>query len=365
MNKIEESLGVGVCGCGKISKIYLENMTRRFSNLHVISCCAGHLEHAKRRAIEFNIEATTYDAMLRDERIQLVVILTPVPTHADLIRKALLAGKHVYSEKAICLNVEEAKDLQKMARERGLYLCVAPDTFLGEALQTARKTIDTGKIGKVTGFSISANRNQDILGAMFSFLNLPGGGIDLDYGIYYITALVSLLGPIAEVTAIEDNPKPRRKNPIPQSSEFGREYNSPNVSRVAAILKTKSGIPGTIFLNSESIITDLAHFYIYGTEGVLTLCDANRFGGIVRRITMGSDYNRLQEENIDLGLPFEDNARGVGTSEEASAILSEEKSRMDCAMAIHVLDILKTMEESNRIGKTLIVSTNCERPKAL
>ena len=80
---------------------------------------------------------------------------------------------------------------------------------------------------------------------------------------------------------------------------------------------------------------------------------------------MGSDYNRLQEENIDLGLPFEDNARGVGTSEEASAILSEEKSRMDCAMAIHVLDILKTMEESNRIGKTLIVSTNCERPKAL
>ncbi len=322
-NQEEEKLGVGVCGCGAISRIYLQNMTHRFSNLAVVSCCARHLEHAQKRAEEFGIEAMTYEEMLQDERISLIVILTPAPTHAALIRQALLAGKHVYTEKAICLDVGEAK------------------------------------------FSVSANRNQDILGALFSFQNLPGGGIDLDYGVYYLTALVSLLGPIKEVSAMEDNPKLVRKNPIPQSPDFGREYASPNVSRVSALLKTKSGIPGTLLLDSESILTDLARFYIYGTEGVLTLCDANGFGGTVRLTAMGPDYRKVQEEDLDLGLPYADNARGIGPSEEAAAILAGRKSRTDCSMAIHVLDVLKTMERSSRMGKTLPVETACERPEML
>jgi predicted dehydrogenase len=365
MKNQEEKLGVGVCGCGAISRIYLQNMTHRFSNLAVVSCCARHLEHAQKRAEEFGIEAMTYEEMLQDERISLIVILTPAPTHAALIRQALLAGKHVYTEKAICLDVGEAKALQALAEEKNLYLSSAPDTFLGEALQTARRAIDAGRIGQVTGFSVSANRNQDLLGALFSFQNLPGGGIDLDYGVYYLTALVSLLGPIKEVSAMEDNPKPVRKNPIPQSPDFGREYASPNVSRVSALLKTKSGIPGTLLLDSESILTDLARFYIYGTEGVLTLCDANGFGGTVRLTAMGPDYRKVQEEDLDLGLPYADNARGIGPSEEAAAILAGRKSRTDCSMAIHVLDVLKTMERSSRTGKTLPVETACERPEML
>ncbi|MDD6692742.1 MAG: Gfo/Idh/MocA family oxidoreductase, partial [Lachnospiraceae bacterium] len=66
-NQEEEKLGVGVCGCGAISRIYLQNMIHRFSNLAVVSCCARHLEHAQKRAEEFGIEAMTYEEMLQDE----------------------------------------------------------------------------------------------------------------------------------------------------------------------------------------------------------------------------------------------------------------------------------------------------------
>ena len=98
---------------------------------------------------------------------------------------------------------------------------------------------------------------------------------------------------------------------------------------------------------------------------MLTLCDANGFGGTVRLTAMGPNYRKVQEEDLDLGLPYADNARGIGPSEEAAAILAGRKSRTDCSMAIHVLDVLKTMERSSRMGKTLPVETACERPEML
>lgn len=88
-----------VVGCGAISDIYLTNMTERFDNLEVVACCANHIEHAQKKAKQYGIEARTYEEILSDPSIELVVILTPAPTHEGLIRQALQAGKHVYTEK--------------------------------------------------------------------------------------------------------------------------------------------------------------------------------------------------------------------------------------------------------------------------
>ena len=130
-----------VVGCGAISDIYLTNMTERFDNLEVVACCANHFEHAQKKAEQYGIEARTYEEILSDPSIELVVILTPAPTHEGLIRQALQAGKHVYTEKTMTLSTESAGELIALAKEKGLYLGAAPDTFLGAALQTARKAM--------------------------------------------------------------------------------------------------------------------------------------------------------------------------------------------------------------------------------
>lgn len=116
--------------------------------------------------------------------------------HYELIKKALLAGKHVYTEKTMTDEVNKAKELVELAEEKGLYLGSAPDTFLGAALQTARRAIDDGILGEIHSFAISANRNNDLLLSVFSFLRQPGGGILYDYGVYYLTALTSLFGSV-------------------------------------------------------------------------------------------------------------------------------------------------------------------------
>ena len=95
MNTGRKIMNVAVVGCGAISDIYLENMIYRFDNLNVIACCANHLEHAKEKAEKYGILACTYEEILADPSIDMVVILTPAPTHEVLIRQALEVGKHV------------------------------------------------------------------------------------------------------------------------------------------------------------------------------------------------------------------------------------------------------------------------------
>ena len=92
----------------------------------------------------------TLDQLLRDPEIELVVNLTPPAVHFSVIEQALLAGKHVYTEKVIAPSCQEAARLAELARSRNLVLCAAPDTFLGDALQAARRTVDSGLLGTIT-----------------------------------------------------------------------------------------------------------------------------------------------------------------------------------------------------------------------
>ena len=133
---MQQTMKTAVVGCGAISDIYLQNMINRFQNIEVVACCAKHFENAKKKAEKYGIKACTYEEILQNTSIEMVVVLTPASTHYELIKQALMAGKHVYTEKTMTVTLEEAKELISLANEKGLYLGSAPDTFLGAALQT-------------------------------------------------------------------------------------------------------------------------------------------------------------------------------------------------------------------------------------
>lgn len=355
-----------VVGSGAISDIYLTNMTQRFPILEVSAICANHLEHAQQKAEKYGIRACTYEEILKDPSIELIVNLTPAPAHYEIIRRALLAGKHVYTEKTMTVELAHAKELLKLAEEKGLYLCSAPDTFLGAALQTARKAIDEGMIGEVTSFVVYANRDLNLLTCISSFLRMPGGGICFDYGVYYLTALVSLLGPVEKVAAITRNPYPLRENFVPGSPDYGQLMNYDNESQVSATLQLESGITGTFHLNGDSNLQDETGFMILGTKGILKLSNPNEFGGEIQFIPNSYDHGNIKAVQIlENVFDYADNSRGIGPAEMAQAIRQGKRARTDKALGYHVMDVICCIMESSEKESFVKVTSTCERPEPM
>lgn len=355
-----KKMRVGIVGCGMISETYLKNITTQFSNLEVVACCDAQMEKAQKRAEQFGIEARTNEEILSDPTIEMVVILTPAPTHYELIKQGLLAGKHVYTEKTMTIDLEQAKELVALAKEKGLYLGAAPDTFLGAAIQKARELIDSGAIGEVTSFLVYSNRCLDLLTCFYPFLRLPGGGICYDFGVYHLTALVSLLGPMAKISAVVENKKPLRFNTQFNTPDYGKPYHYDNEAQVTAILQTESGITGSFSINGESIVDDLTAFRIYGTKGVLQLPDPNFFGGEVKLIYGENDVRVVEND-----LPYQGNDRGLGPSEMTNAIWEGRPNRASKEQAIHVLDIIECMMKSSECGAFVDITTTCKQPDPL
>ena len=362
-------LNVGVIGAGAISEIYLENMTSMFSNIRPISICANHFEHAKNRAEQFNIKACTLEEMLNDPEIDLCVVLTPVDKHYSIIKRVLLAGKHAYTEKTISESTVQAIELCNIADKNGLYLGSAPDTFLGASVQTARKAIEDGLIGKINSFSISINRSNDFLAAVFPFLRLPGSGALRDYMVYYLTALISVLGPAKTASAFVRTICTERLNTIPDTRNYREVIKTPNESVVTAMLSLENGITGTIHLNQETILYDLAQFYIFGKDGVLCLGNPNLFGGEVKLLKDPSGLRKELQiapvaQILDPVNIYSSNSRGLGVSEMADSIIKGRKNRATKELALHVLDIMESMEKSSEEGKVCEVKTSCFPPPA-
>lgn len=355
-------LKTAVIGCGAISDIYLENMTRRFSTLDVVCCCANHRENAEKKAAKYGLRAASTEEVLSDPEIELVVVLTPAPAHYDLVKQALQAGKHVYTEKPIATELWQAQELLTLAKEKGLRLGSAPETFLGSGIQTARKALDAGKIGEVTSFHVVANRDLSVLAGLFKFLRQPGGGICYDYGVYYLTALCALLGPMDKVFAHVSNRARVRRNVIPDSPEFGKDYIYDNESQVHAVLTTRSGVTGTFSLNGDSAAVDQAAFTIHGTKGILRLGDANQFGGEIAFLP--NDFFHPVWETLEPVSTLQDNCRGLGVADLARCVREGGEHLASGEMACHVLDVIEKIIESGKTGQVCAMETGCDRPAA-
>lgn len=357
---------IGVIGAGVISEIYLQNMIQKFDNLEVLAVADLNVESAKKRAEQFGIIGCTVDELLQNPELQMVVNLTPVGAHYSVIKQALEAGKHIYTEKTITNDSTKAAELLELADAKELYLGSAPDTFLGSSIQSAKAAIDDGMIGEIHSFSISANRDNDFLLSVFPFLRKPGTGVLFDFGVYYLTALASLLGPVARVGGIVGTPYKTHVNIFPGSPEFGQVMDTPNESQVSAILQLRNGITGTFHIDTDCNLRDEAYFAIYGTKGILYLSDPNQFGGEVRLLPKSLDP-MLPSSPVILWkfTPYGENLRGVGPAEMADAIENQRVNRTSKEMAYHVLQVLEAILQGGEKGSFIDITSEFEIPEPL
>ncbi len=347
---------VGVIGVGKISDIYLQNCGR-FPILELAACADLNMERAAAQAAAYNVpRVLSVDELLADPEIELVLNLTVPLAHAEVALAAVRAGKSVYNEKPLTVAREDGALLLKEARTRGVLVGCAPDTFLGSGLQTCRALIDEGAIGKPVAASASfLSRGPESWHPNPAFYYQYGGGPMFDMGPYYLTALVSILGPAQ--TAVGEATKFREERLITSQPFNGTVIKVEVPTHVTGILQFGNGIVGTITTSFDVAEPYGVHLTIYGTEGTLVLPDPNGFGGPVQ---MRRDGGELQD--VPLRFPYAENSRGVGVADIAYAIRSGRPARANGELAFHVLDIMHTIHEAAAQGCRLPLESRCERP---
>ena len=178
--------------------------------------------------------------------------------HFDVIKAALEAGKHVYTEKVITPDYHLTQELIDLAQEKGLLLCSEPDHFMGSSWQCAREYIDAGIIGNVTSMAATVSQNIGAIADRLRFINEPAGGVAYDFGIYLITQMVSLLGPAKEVCGILATQVSERVHQNVANPDFGNGYTFQNEDMAAAVIRFANGAVAVIHLNGNSIF-DLRH----------------------------------------------------------------------------------------------------------
>ncbi len=357
MNKMK----IAVLGCGNISDAYISSMISKFKILDVTACCDLNEEKMMQTAEKYGIKPMTLEAIIGDASIELVVNLTPSPAHYSLTKKLLEAGKHVYSEKVLALTSDQGKELLQIADDKGLYLGVAPDTFLGSAIQTAKYAVDSGMIGQVTSFYGALTRDITY-GANYADITIkPGGGIAFDVGIYYITALLAILGPVSGLTGIMDTVNPDREYEAVE--KMGQAYTIQNETRASAVLKFRSGPVGTLNFDATSIfiVPEQPALVINGSLGHIQMADPNKFGGQVKVMLKGNNEAFV----LSSSHPFEDESRGLGVAEMAWAIRNKRKNRASKEMAYHALEALHGIRISSETGAYYTMTSDFQKPEPL
>ncbi|MBU9745234.1 Gfo/Idh/MocA family oxidoreductase [Lachnospiraceae bacterium ASD3451] len=355
------SVRTAVVGCGMISDIYLKNCRDLFSILEVVGCCDIREDAAKQKAREYGIRSMTLEEIMEDTSIEVVINLTAPAAHYEVIRRLLQSGKHVYTEKVLALELDEAKELAALADKNHVYLGAAPDTFLGSALQTGRFILDSGMIGEPTGCLALLNRDNRVGAEFIPYIARMGGGIGFDVGIYYMTALLSLMGPVKEVSGFMDTREPMRTHRYPNRSGFGEPYQVECENLMAGALHFQDGAMGTVLFNSECIMNRYPELTIFGTQGILYLPDPDGFGGEVKVLRRGSREPAAIQQNHG----FEENSRGLGAAEMAWALRKGRVPRAGKEMAVHSLEALHGIAESARTKRAYSMTTDFYRPKPL
>lgn len=360
-----DPMRVGVIGTGMISRIYLDNIVNRFSIVDLVAVADIAMDKANETADRYGVKACTVEELLADETIDIVLNLTPPTVHYDMMARSLNAGKHAYTEKPFTLTTEEGKKLVALAEEKGLQIGSAPDTFFSSWVQNARAFIDSGRLGEITGFAMIGNRDFDFMLPGNPYLNKPGGGILMDYSVYYLTVLINLLGPVKNVSARVRTPYPTRTNIMERSPDFGKTMDTPMDSQLLATLEMESGAVGTVTINAESAVLDRTYFAIYGKKGILYLGCPDWFNGEIRFYENSHDFGKagkIEPVLIDDPYGYKTNARGVGIADMAWALREGRESRVNASRCFHVLDIQESMARSSSLnGAICEVASTCER----
>ncbi|HLZ30702.1 MAG TPA: Gfo/Idh/MocA family oxidoreductase [Chloroflexota bacterium] len=349
-------LNVGIVGCGTISAAYLKTFPR-LETVKVVAAADIDFSRAEAVATEHpGVRALSVDDLLADRAVDLVLNLTIPSAHAEVALRAIARGKSVYGEKPLAASTAEARKVLDAAAAARVRVGCAPDTVLGTGIQTARKAVDDGLIGTpVSAIAILGTPGPEPWHPNPDFYYLPGGGPLLDMGPYYISTLVTLLGPVASVTGVASRTRATRT--IGAGPRAGEAIPVLTDTHVTGVLVHASGALSTLYMSFDTVATASARIEVHGVQGSLVVPDPNRFDGDVRLFTLGEKEWQV----LPVSAGYAGSSRGYGVEDMARTTGSDEP-RAGGRLAFHVLDIMESLLQSAAERCAVAVQSSCERP---
>jgi predicted dehydrogenase len=276
--------------------------------------------------------------------------------------QALLGGaeRQALATQSLGATLDVGRKIMAEAAKRGLTVGCAPDTVLGAGIQTSRRLIDGGEIGRpLNASAFMIVPGHELWHPSPEFYYQPGGGPLMDMGPYYVTALVQLLGSAESVTGMARASFPSRT--IHTGPKEGTAFPVDVETHVGALIRFRSGAIANLLMSFDTQAAQLPHIEVYGSGGTLSAPDPNTFGGPVTVCPAGS---KAFDEK-PLTFPFPENSRGLGLSDQADAILTGRAPRAGGALGLHVLEILCGILESAASGASVRIESNPERPEPM
>ena len=351
---------VGVIGCGTISEIYLSNLTTRFTNVPVAAVADIDGARATEKAAAHGLKSCSVEDMLSDDSIEVILNLTTPLSHAEICLAALGAGKHVYTEKPLCVSMKDAERIMTLARKKNLRVGAAPDTFLGAGLQTCLRLIDEGAIGvPVAATAFMTGHGPESWHPNPAFYYGQGGGPVFDMGPFYFTALIALLGPAQRVSGSVSRTFSRRV--VGTGPKAGQLIDVEVPTHAAGTIDFACGAIVSFIQSFDVWHANLPRIEIYGTEGSLSVPDPNTYGGPVRMRAS------VDEEWIDVPVvsPEGENLSGLGLSEMVDAMATGRAHRASGALALHALEIMHAVHDASSSERYVTLRYPAPRPEPL
>ncbi|MDD4692015.1 MULTISPECIES: Gfo/Idh/MocA family protein [Clostridia] len=177
----------GIAGTGLIAHEMGAALTKVHGSIYAV--CGTTLERAQAYAQEFKVEQAygSTAEMFANPVVDIVYIATPHNRHYTMMKAALLAGKHVFCEKAITVNSRQLEECVAIAKERGLVICDGVTLLHMPLYKKLHQMVAEGTIGKVKMVQVNFGscKEYDVKNRFFS-KNLAGGAL-LDIGVYAVS----------------------------------------------------------------------------------------------------------------------------------------------------------------------------------
>jgi predicted dehydrogenase len=345
LNASEKKLRVAVIGCGSVSNRYIPQLLSS-KIIEVVSLCDIKYERAEAQNKQYKVNAKTYrniDEMLAGVPFDMIVTLTDMQMHGELNKKALLAGKHVWSEKPMANTYAEGKALLDLAKSKKLRLWGAPAVVNSPQFEFMSKQIQEGKLGRVA----SAHGQYGHTGPTWSaFFYEKGGGSMPDLGVYNMATLTGLLGPAKSVMAMTSIVNPERTVDDKGKIKVEVEDNA------HVLLEHDKGVISHIMCGfnyfdphgHEAGNQTLHSIQIYGNYGNMRLIG---YDWETNGVMLDTHWDKPAElmSTDKGGYEWQEGARVTGES-----IITGVEPKINVEHALHVLEIIEAARKSSATG---------------
>jgi predicted dehydrogenase len=351
-----DKVRVGLIGCGSVSNPYLQTLTKH-ATLDVVSVCDIIPERAKNRAEQYKVPNVypNIEAMLAGAEFDFLVNTTSMPSHYPVNKKGLEAGKHVWSEKPMALEVSKGKELIALAQKKGVGFWAAPNCVTSPQFAFMARTIAKGQIGKVTAARGTYGHGGPTWSAWFYE---KGGGSLYDLGVYNVTTLTGLLGPVTSVVGMTDIVYPTRKVDDKGVIKVESDENT------MLIMKHASGsmshvATGFGYFDDERLPGRERKLYtvdVMGTKGVMHL---QGWDWSTPGVDLAFEGESVLETYCKEPWPYE---WVGGAAYVADCMLKGTPSLITPEHGLHVLEVMNACHESQRTGRRVKCETTFPWP---